>query len=77
MGYASNAKIVRVLKMLKNIIVDNDNIIIDYDSNFSINDLDNKSLKDEKKNESTNTEIIIKKQNFNELYNLYIRSKYI
>lgn len=49
MRYASNLKIVRVLLMLKNMTVDNDNIIIDNNSHFSINNLNNKSLKKEKK----------------------------
>ena len=45
--------------MLKGMIIDNDNIIIDNNSNFFTDGLDNKNLKKEKRNESINMAIII------------------
>ena len=59
MGHLSNIKIVKVSRMLESMTVNNDDIIIDNDFNFSINGLDNKSLENEKKNESINMSIII------------------
>ena len=44
--------------MLKNMTIDDDDTIIDNDSNSSINSLDNKTLKNEKKNENTNIAMI-------------------
>lgn len=44
--------------MLENMTIDNDNKIIDNDSNFSTDDLDNKSLENEKRNENTNMAMI-------------------
>ena len=48
--YVSNAKIVKVSRMLETIIVDNDNIIIDNNFNSFIDSLNNKSLENEKRN---------------------------
>ena len=58
MGYANNTKIVQVSKMLESMTVDNDDTIIDNDSNFFMNGLDNKSLENEKRNKNTNIAII-------------------
>ena len=59
MGYINNAKIVKASKILENIIVNNNNIIIDNDFNSSIDSLNNKSLKNKKINKNTNMAIII------------------
>lgn len=45
MRYINNTIIVKILKILENITIDNNNIIINHNSNFSIDDLDNKSPK--------------------------------
>ena len=45
--------------MLEKMTVDDDNTIINNDSNFATNSLDNKNLKNEKKNEITNKAMII------------------
>ena len=45
--------------MLKDIIVDDDNTIIDNDSNSVTDGLNNINLENEKRNESTNMVIII------------------
>lgn len=45
----SDIKIIETLKMLKNMIIKNDDIIIDNDFNFSINSLNNKNIKNENK----------------------------
>ena len=49
MKHVNNAKIVKVLKILKNMTINDDDTIIDNNSNFFINGLDNKSFKNEKK----------------------------
>ena len=43
-----NIRIMRELKMLEKMIVDNDNTIINNNLNFFTNSLDNKSLEKEK-----------------------------
>lgn len=48
MGYANNIRIVRELRMLKSITINHNNIIINNDFNSSMDDLDNKSLENEK-----------------------------
>lgn len=52
-----------------------DNIIINHDFNFSIDDLDNKSLKNKKINKSSNIIIITQELEFDMLCNLCIKSK--
>ena len=63
--------------MLESMTVDNDDIIIDNDFNSSTDDLDNKSLKNEKRNKNTNMTRITQKSDFDELCNPYIGSKHI
>lgn len=73
MRYINNAKIIKVSRMLEDMIINDDIIIINNDSNSSINDLDNKNLKNKKRNESTNITMITQKLDFDEVCNLYIR----
>ena len=58
MRYVSNVKIIRVSKMLESMIIDNDNIIINNNSNSFKNGLNNKNLENKKRNESTNMVMI-------------------
>ena len=45
--------------MVKNITIDDNNTIIDKNSNFFIYNLNNKSLENKKRNKSSNIEMII------------------
>lgn len=49
MRYINNIKIVKVLKILEKIIINNDDIIINNNFNSSMNNLKNKNLKIRKK----------------------------
>ena len=59
MRHASNAKTIKVSRMLEDVIIDDNDIIINNNSNSFIDGLDNKSLENEKLNKSTNIAIII------------------
>ena len=63
--------------MLEGITINNNNIIIDNYSNSSINSLNNKSLKNKKRNKSTNIAIITQKPDFDNLCNPCIGIKHI
>ena len=76
MGHASNARIVRASRMLEGMTVDDNDTIIDNDSNSSTDGLDNKSLENEKRNKSTNMAIITQELDFDELCDPCIGSKY-
>lgn len=52
--YISNVRIIRVLKILKSMTINNDNIIRNNNSNFFIHGLNNKNQENEKKNQKTN-----------------------
>ena len=64
MRYASNIKIIQVLKMLKSMTPNNNNIIINNNFNSFTNGLNNKSLENKKRNKNTNILIIILKSDF-------------
>ena len=76
MGHISNARIVKASRMLKSITVDDDDTIIDNNSNSSTDGSDNENLENKKGNESTNMAIIIKEQDFDDLCDPYIESKH-
>lgn len=59
MEYANKAKIVNISKILEGMTIDDDNIIIDNDSNFFTDVIDNKSLENEKRDQSTNMAMIM------------------
>lgn len=77
MDYVINIRIVKILRILEGMTIDDNNTIIDNDSNFFINSLDNKSPKKQKRNKSINMAIIIQESDFHLLCNLFNRSKYI
>lgn len=58
MRYTNNLKIVKVLKIFKDMTINDDNIIIDNNSNFFINSLNRKNLYNEKRNKINNMIII-------------------
>ena len=76
MGHASNARIVRASRMLEGMTVDDDDTIIDNDSNSSTDGSDNESLENEKRNESTNMAMITQEPDFDELCDPCIGSKH-
>lgn len=49
--------------------INNDNIIIDNDFNFSMNDLNSKSLENKKRNKSTIMVMITQESDFDKLCN--------
>lgn len=58
MRYTNNLKIVKVLKIFKDMTINDDNIIIDNNSNSFINSLNRKNLYNEKRNKINNMIII-------------------
>ena len=63
--------------MLEGMTVDDDDTIIDNNSNSFINSFDNKILENKKGNKSTNIAMITQEPDFDKLYNSCIRSKHI
>ena len=57
--------------------INDNNIITNNDFNSFIESLNNKNQVIDKRNKSTNKEMIIQKSDFDELYNFCIKNKYI
>lgn len=59
MGYISNVKTIKILRILENMTINDNDTIINNDFNSFTNSLNNKSLENEKRNENINIAIII------------------